>query len=44
MESPSLEVFKARVDIERKDMVYVRTVSVRLMVGLGDLQGLFQPR
>ena len=44
VESPSLEVFKSRVDRALRDMVYLRMVSVRLMVGLDDLQGLFQPR
>ena len=43
VESPSLEVFKSRVDIALRDMVWLGTVSVRLMVGLDDLQGLFQP-
>ena len=43
VESPSLEVFKSQVDIALRDMVYLRTVNVRLMVGLDDLQGLFQP-
>ena len=44
MESPSLEVFKGRVNIALRDMVELGTVSVRSMVGLDDLQGLFQPR
>ena len=44
VESPSLEVFKSRVDIALRDMVQMGTGSVRLMVGLDDLQGLFQPR
>ena len=44
MESPSLEVFKSRVDIALRDMVWLGTVNVRLMVGLDDFQGLFQPR
>ena len=44
VEPPSLEVFKSRVDIALRVMVELRTVSVRLMVGLGDLQSLFQPR
>ena len=44
VESPSLEVFKRRVDPALRDLVELRTVSVRLMVGLDDLQGLFQPR
>ena len=44
VESPSLEVFKSRVDIALRDLVELRTVSVRSMVGLDDLQGLFQPR
>ena len=44
MESPSLEVFKSQVDIALRDLVYLGTVNVGLMVGLDDLQGLFQPR
>ena len=44
MEPPSLEVFKTRVDIALRDMVELGTVNVRLMAGLDDLQGLFQPR
>ena len=44
VESPSLEVFKSRVNIALRDMVKLGTVNVGLMVGLDDLQGLFQPR
>ena len=44
VESPSLEVFKSRVDLALRDMVELGTVNVGLMVGLDDLQGLFQPR
>ena len=40
--SPSLEGFKSRVDPALRDLVELRMVSVRLMVGLGDLQSLFQ--
>ena len=43
VESPSLEGLKSRVDPALRDLVELRTVSVRLMVGLDDLQGLFQP-
>ena len=43
MESPSLEGFKSRVDPALRDLVELGTVNVRLMVGLDDLQGLFQP-
>ena len=43
VESPSLEVFKSRVNIALRDMVQLGMVSVRLIVGLDDLQGLFQP-
>uniref|UniRef100_A0A8D0ELS1 RIB43A domain with coiled-coils 2 n=1 Tax=Strix occidentalis caurina TaxID=311401 RepID=A0A8D0ELS1_STROC len=43
-ESPSLEGLKSRVDPALRDLVELGTVSVRLMVGLDDLQGLFQPR
>ena len=44
VESPSLKVFKSWVDPVLRDLVELRTISVRLMVGLDDLQGLFQPR
>ena len=44
VESPSLEGFMSWVDPALRDLVELRTVSVRLMVGLDDLQGLFQPR
>ena len=43
-ESPSLEGFKSRVDPALRDLVELRMVSERLMVGLDDLQGLFQHR
>ena len=36
--------FALRVDPALRDLVELRTVSVRLMVGLEDLLGLFQPR
>ena len=44
VESPSLEGLKSRVDPALRDLVELRTVGVRFMVGLDDLQGLFQPR
>ena len=40
VESPSLEVFKKRVDKALKDVVY----WAWLMVGLDDLKGPFQPK
>ena len=43
-ESPSLEGLKSRVDPALRDLVELGTVRVRLMVGLEDLQGLFQLR
>jgi len=43
VESPSLEVFKRRLDVALSDMVSEGHVSVRSEVGLGDLGGLFQP-
>ena len=42
MESPSLEGFKSRVDVVLRDMVCGHGGG-GLMVGLGDLSGLFQP-
>ena len=44
VESPSLEGLKSGVDPALRDLVELRTVRVRFMVGLDDLQGLFQPR
>ena len=44
VESPSLEVFKSRVNIELRDLVELGTANARLKVGLDDLQGPFQPR
>ena len=44
VESPSLEGLKSWVDPALRDLVELRMVSERLMVGLDDLQGLFQPR
>ena len=44
VESPSLEGLKSQVDIALGDVVQLGTVNVRLMVGLDDLQGLFQAR
>ena len=44
VESPSLEGFKSQVDPALRDLVELRMVSVRFMVGPEDLQGLFQPR
>ena len=43
-ESPSLEGLKSRVDPVLRDLVELGTVSVRFMVGLEELQGLFQLR
>ena len=42
-ESPSLEGLESWADPALRDLVELRTVSVRLMVGLEYLQGLFQP-
>ena len=42
MESPSLEQFKKQVDVALRDMVSGHGGD-GLMVGLGDLGGLFQP-
>jgi len=42
VKSPSLEVFKKRVDVELQDM-FSRHGGVGLTVGLDDLRGLFQP-
>ena len=42
MESLSLEVFIERVDVALRDMVSGHGGD-GLMVGLGDLSGLFQP-
>mgnify|MGYP001856881985 CR=1 FL=1 len=41
MESPSLEVFKKRVDVALRDVVNGHGED-GLVVGLGDLRGLFQ--
>ena len=41
VESPSLEVFKSCVDVAPRDVVS-RHGGGGLMVGLGDLSGLFQ--
>jgi len=41
VESPSLDVFKRRVDMAVRDMVSGGLVSVRLTAGFGDLRGLF---
>ena len=43
-ESPSLEGLKSRVEPALRDLVELGTVRVRFMVGLEELQGLFQPR
>ena len=43
VESPSLEGFKSQIDPALRDLVELRMVSVRSMVGLDDLRGLFQP-
>lgn len=42
-ESPSLEAFKAGVDVAFRDIGSVVNSSVRLTVGLSNLRGLFQP-
>ena len=42
VQSLSLEVLKNRVDVALKDVVS-RRGGGRLMVGLGDLNGIFQP-
>ena len=42
VQSPSLEVFKCRVDVALRDVVSGHGGG-GLMVGLGDLRGLFQP-
>ena len=44
VESPSLEGLKSGVDPALRDLVELRMVRVRFMVGLEELQGLFQPR
>ena len=44
MEYPGLEVFRGCVDVALRDMVSDRTWQVRLMVGPGDLEELFQPK
>ena len=42
LESPSLEVFKSRVDVALRDVVSGHGGDV-LVVGQGDLRDLFQP-
>ena len=42
VESPSLEVFREKVDVALRDVVSGRGEN-GLMVGLDDLKGLFQP-
>ena len=42
VQSPSLEVFRNRVDVALRDVVSGHGGG-GLMVGLGDLSGLFQP-
>ena len=44
VDSPSLEVFKRRVDVALKDMLSGGFGSTRFTVGLGDLKGLFQSK
>ncbi|KAK4826031.1 hypothetical protein QYF61_003852 [Mycteria americana] len=44
VESPSLEVFKRCVYVALRDMINGGLGSVRFMVGLDDLKGLFQPK
>ena len=41
---PIPEGLKSRVDPALRDLVELGTVRVRFMVGLEELQGLFQPR
>ena len=43
VESPSLEVFKKRVDVALRDMDSGHCGD-GLLVGLNDLRGLFQPQ
>ena len=43
VESPSLEVFKSRVDVALRDVGSGHSGD-RLMVGLGDLSDLCQPQ
>jgi len=42
VESPSLEVFKSRVDVALRDVVSGHGGD-RVAVGFDDLRGLFQP-
>ena len=42
VESPSLEVFREKLDVALRDVVSGRGEN-GLMVGLDDLKGLFQP-
>ena len=42
VQSPSLEVFRSRVDVALRDVGSGRGGG-GLMVGIGDLSGLFQP-
>ena len=42
VESPSLEVFKSRVDVALRDVSHGHGEG-GLMVGVGDLSGLFHP-
>jgi len=42
MKSPSLEVFKKKMDVALRDMDCGHSAD-GLMVGLDDLSGLFQP-
>lgn len=44
VKSPSLEVFKRYVDVALRDMVDQWICSVRRIVGLDDLRGLFKPK
>lgn len=44
VEYPGLKVFRGCVDVALQDMVSDRTWQVRLMVGPGDLEELFQPK
>jgi len=43
VESPTLVVFKKRLEVVLRDMGLMRTIGDGWMVGLGDPVGLFQP-
>lgn len=44
VESPSLELLKRCVNMDRSNTVKWWTCSVQSMVGRDDLKGLFQPK